>query len=768
MTPPLFTGLAGLLLGLGIIGLWHATKPLGRAGTIGLLSGAAGVLALSPPIGSRIDTWIVDVTDQAGGGELVARLLLTLAVAAWAVHLLELLGRDLRTIRATAAIAIIAAGAMIWQWYTNIASGGTDQVPFVWPETRWYALAFLAGLGIPMLIVLIDALRARSRRGHRRWITVLIVAAVAGLAWCAWQITDIFAADLLAPLPDALKWLLGLIAVAGSWWASTTARSPEPVDLLAIHRDDLGEEELPEDDDPETAAVVVPEPAPAPEPEPVDPVEARRRAVSTALALSAHSADAAQDIGAHSADVPRGTAVAVAASGKELIFATPDGLGYLPESGAGAAGLIPLISRVPESFVRTWIGCAHPHMPLLAAAEEGYVGRIDALAIVGPGGNITDTEREEIEPAELSAPRNQTDSVAVSQIHSALAELRDTWDIELEANIGELAEKVAQSRWTGFPNPDYQPSWVAELAARATEDLNAGEVGSAQYALASAFRVPAPHSAKQQEAAPTPAVSAPVAAPTAPAPTLQAAPRYTPEAAPPATPTTPSAPASPRAMSILAALYDQIPGTADIAVAINKDGTAVFSTSDGLGFLPKDAKAAPNVLPLAALTPTGPFAASWLGCHLPHRTLQSAISLGIITDPEELVTISQIAPTEGVVVVPQEALDGVLAYDLSTAREELVAVAENQIDQARQVLADRFGELEGNIDLRAARVAAEELRWQGEPDPLYRRAWVRYLRVAAAQAAAAGDSGSERYLLASALWVPAADHAVGEVAASIA
>lgn len=790
MVPYLFGGLAGVLIGLAIANLRNPLERLGRAGMATLILAAAAALALSTTFAPRIDAQISDLLGYSGGAALLARLLLIAAGVAWCTHLLNLINQEPRASKLSATAGVLAAGLLIWQWHSAIAPSPLSAFT---ADLRWYDLAFIAGIGIPQLITLVCI--ARWRRGREAtWASLLIVGAIVAMIWCAYRLALAFTPTSLDVVPRQTELLLIFVAASFYWFGSTSARAthalaatvdelaaiawetvepePEPNETAELDvaegdatREEHAQEAPDEEVQPDTGAQRV---APPP-PEPIDPARARSDAAAIAVALAKQLAAVGRD-----------QAVAVGTAGGSFVFATADGLGYLPEGGFGADNLHPLITRVPDEFSELWLGCAHPAMPLLAADEQGYVGPFDAVVTIDTDGHFVDDDLRDIEPAPLTAPRVRTDAVRVSETHAVLAELRDTWGVDLDADTAGLAETVAAARWTTWPNPDYRPRWVAELASRATDDLQAGDVGSAQYALQSARRVPPPpapvpeaaidpeQDEHERSAAPssTTPVSEPEVAPVlepepepmpeagldpSPAPALRALPTIASSPPPPAAAAPPKSDL-PSASTIVAALARQIPGNAEIAAATLEGGTAIFCTSDGLGYLPDGANTSAEIMPLAVLADHD-FAARWLGCDTPHLPLIAAAETGLIPPPVEIATTCPGAG-DGVVSLDENDLKYAVAYELTTSREKIAAIEPSEVDEALRAVEQRFGSPAPGDDAAAAFTAAEVLRWTGAVRPEYRASWARYLQLEAIAALERGHVGAACYLLARAVQVP--------------
>lgn len=790
-----FGVVAGVLVGLGVASAWQPRTALGRAGTLGVFLAAASFALLVPAVSTRLDNRVVESLNLLGAAAMLHRALLIAAVAAWCVHLLRLLAADLRVTRGVVVVAVLAAAVVVWQWTAEVAIP-----PAVLPaDVRWYHLAFAVGLGIPQLVVLVRAAQYRAAT-TRPWPAVLACGALAGVGAAAEIVGIAFAPEALAAVPGWVLWLL--LAVAGIlyWCGSVQARSDtaeqpveddlqeddldvegEGVEVDGAGEDVASDEEV-VDDHLDDAGVVVPAPsrvlAPADSEGPSVVAEAQWRAAGAAVAL----AQQLEDDG-------RSSAVAVGASGDRLVFVTADGLGYLPEGGHGADDLTPLIVHVPDEFILKWLGYAHPQMPLLAAAEKGHIDPLRAVVTVSADRTITGIELgdgEEIDPTPLSAPRSRTDSVPISEAHSILAGLQQDWAVDPDIPVAELTSQAAAARWTTRSSSQYPHLWIGVLCARATDYFQAGDVDSAQYCLASAMRIPRPEPAPAAPAqvgrgqhsagsiAPPPAPPAVVASTGGAAPAGGAHDWVDVEATestdhpgasargsapPPAPEAVSEEPQVPLSVSLVASLADQIPGDAEIAVAVAIDGSAVFATSYGLGHLPAGAQVDARVVPLA-MRVDARFATDWLGCDVPHRPLLAAIDRGFIPAAVEIATTSQKVAEHGVISSSAEVLESAPRVPLTVPRDGFAQIQVDDVDQALQDLAVLLGP--PVTDVEGASKAAEAARWLTDRNPDYLPLWTRYLHAAAAAAVAVGDLGSARYLLGGALLAASVESVVGD------
>lgn len=214
------------------------------------------------------------------------------------------------------------------------------------------------------------------------------------------------------------------------------------------------------------------------------------------------------------------------------------------------------------------------------------------------------------------------------------------------------------------------------------------------------------------------------------------------------------------ASSILAALFrthDRAGINTQVAVGVNMT-TAVFVTSDGLGFLPPGIRAAGHLTPLITQVPND-FIARWLGCEQPWRPLLEAAAVGLVGPFDTVVTTDADAAAFGVLALTQEQIEAVNISAGSKDRWFFDAVDPQDVRGAQQYLESLWGRpLSPAADLEDR---AWQARWSGADGPgLYPRRWARYLIAAAAADVAAGDIDDARYALRCALRIPHTDQEV--------
>lgn len=190
------------------------------------------------------------------------------------------------------------------------------------------------------------------------------------------------------------------------------------------------------------------------------------------------------------------------------------------------------------------------------------------------------------------------------------------------------------------------------------------------------------------------------------------------------------------------------------AAAVGVKGTdAVFVTSDGLGFLLPDMKAAAHLRPLITAVPDE-FVSRWIGCEQPWRPLLDAIERRYVGPFDAIVTTDPEAASHGVLVLTDEQIGAVNIAACSAPRWEFDAVDAADVDDVLTYLCQVWGpptaapaDLERN---------AAEARWSGDVHAAgtYARAWVRYLLSAAMVDLQSGDLDDARYALRSALRIP--------------
>ena len=208
------------------------------------------------------------------------------------------------------------------------------------------------------------------------------------------------------------------------------------------------------------------------------------------------------------------------------------------------------------------------------------------------------------------------------------------------------------------------------------------------------------------------------------------------------------------ASSILAALvrvHNRMGVYSEIAVGVSPT-TAVFVTSDGLGFIPTGVRAAAHIIPLINQVPSD-FIARWLGCDQPWRPLLEAAAINLVGPFEAVATTDSGAAAFGVLALTTEQIESVNITAGAKDRWFFDAVDAEDVQPALAYLESVWGRpLSSALDLENQ---VAQARWTGDAGPgLYPRRWARYLIAAAMADLAAGDIDDARYALRCGLRIP--------------
>lgn len=192
------------------------------------------------------------------------------------------------------------------------------------------------------------------------------------------------------------------------------------------------------------------------------------------------------------------TEIAVGLGADAAVFATSDGLGFVPQGALVAANLTPLVELVPDGFIARWLGCDQPWRPLLEAAELNLAGPFTAVVSSDTGaaafGVLTlDTDRlAAVSPAVGARPRWEFGTVEPGDTEPALTYLTSVWG-RAPGGVSDTANQAAAARWTGDSGPGTYPRrWARHLITAAAAHLAAGDVDDARYELRAALRIPPP------------------------------------------------------------------------------------------------------------------------------------------------------------------------------------------------------------------------------------------------------------------------------------
>lgn len=195
------------------------------------------------------------------------------------------------------------------------------------------------------------------------------------------------------------------------------------------------------------------------------------------------------------AGIPTEAVVGVNNSG--AVFATSDGLGFIPEGVRLASHVNPLINLVPDEFIVRWLGCDQPWRALLEAVGQRFVGPFDAIVATDPEAEpqgvtvLTGTQIDAVNIAAGNTDRWSFDAVHEADIADALAALTVVWGAP-KLRPDDAFNEVIARRWRGDRNGDRAAigAWARYLVAAAATASAQHKDKDASYLLRVALRVP--------------------------------------------------------------------------------------------------------------------------------------------------------------------------------------------------------------------------------------------------------------------------------------
>lgn len=188
-----------------------------------------------------------------------------------------------------------------------------------------------------------------------------------------------------------------------------------------------------------------------------------------------------------------------------------------------------------------------------------------------------------------------------------------------------------------------------------------------------------------------------------------------------------------------------------MAAALLPDGTTVFSTSDGLGFLPHGTRVPERTIPLSEYPGIGTlFREDMTGCTRPGFVIKLAADLGMIPPPVAIVATDSV-PCEGVSVVSPSALTGSPYLNTPVTRDlfgkieaEDVALALESLKQVWGFDPDMYDSEDREESVETALAAS---RWESVNNPDAVRSLAEFFLTDAERALSRGEDGECAYVL---------------------
>jgi hypothetical protein len=188
-----------------------------------------------------------------------------------------------------------------------------------------------------------------------------------------------------------------------------------------------------------------------------------------------------------------------------------------------------------------------------------------------------------------------------------------------------------------------------------------------------------------------------------------------------------------------------------MAAALLPDGTTVFSTSDGLGFLPHGTRVPERTIPLSEYPGIGTlFREDMTGCTRPGFVIKLAADLGMIPPPVAIVATDSV-PCEGVSIVSPSSLTGSPYLNTPVTRDlfgkieaEDVALALESLKQVWGFDPDMYDSEDREESVETALAAS---RWESVNNPDAVRALAEFLLTDAERALSRGEDGECAYVL---------------------
>ena len=207
-------------------------------------------------------------------------------------------------------------------------------------------------------------------------------------------------------------------------------------------------------------------------------------------------------------------------------------------------------------------------------------------------------------------------------------------------------------------------------------------------------------------------------------------------------------------MAALGAQYARGGFTTPMAVAILTDGTKVYCTADGLGYIPAGTHLPADTLPLSEFpSAQALFRADWTGCVRPGYVLKLAADVGLIPAVKVIIATDDIT-TEGVTRVTRDMLKGAPHVECPITRDMFAKMEVDDAPLAMVALAQEWNYDPADHDAEDVALALVESRWENDGSENAVRALAHHMLMDAHIALTGGQHTEAAYVLKQLLDVP--------------
>lgn len=191
-----------------------------------------------------------------------------------------------------------------------------------------------------------------------------------------------------------------------------------------------------------------------------------------------------------------------------------------------------------------------------------------------------------------------------------------------------------------------------------------------------------------------------------------------------------------------------------VAVAILQDGTKVFCTSDGLGYIPSGVYLPADTLPLAEFpSAQALFRADWTGCLRPGYVLHLASAIGIIPPVSTIIATDDVE-TEGVTPVYRDMIKGAPYIECPITRDMFAKIELDDVPLALEALVQAWGFDPAEHDADEVTLALASSRWEDNGSEDAVRSLAHSMLMDAHIALTSGQTAEAAYVLKQLLDVP--------------
>lgn len=190
--------------------------------------------------------------------------------------------------------------------------------------------------------------------------------------------------------------------------------------------------------------------------------------------------------------------------------------------------------------------------------------------------------------------------------------------------------------------------------------------------------------------------------------------------------------------------------TSAVAVGVYEDGTTIFTTIDGLGYVPDGMYLPEKTYPMLEYV-SDAFVTEHTGCDRPSFVMHKAADVGLIPKPNIILATDRNTSDSLVTTIAPGVLKSAEQLDVPVPRATLGGIDPSDVNTVMEMLTGYWGP--GYATTQEGVAALAQVRWQAAMNVEAATTLARYMLTEARDALNTGRIPDACYVLQRALWI---------------